>query len=204
MLTPWFAVATGFVVAAGLWIYSPHAELKFPGNALGVVPCKSVHCGQAPPNGINLPDGAASMPITNGQSGGRVLTSPARTVTFSVLWQSRGKFGMLIRLTGSRVPRIWHLTFELPGVKIIGVQGAAWHPAGSSGGTASWQPSYALWRAAEQSGSGDHLGHEAGTSFIVVGKGTPVAPTFCSFNRASCNISWAASGGQRFTPLQNR
>ena len=43
--TPWFAAATGFVVAAGLWIYSPHAELKFPSSAVGTVPCTAQGCG---------------------------------------------------------------------------------------------------------------------------------------------------------------
>jgi len=39
IVAPWFAAATGLVVAAGLWIYSPHAELKFPPSAGGVVRC---------------------------------------------------------------------------------------------------------------------------------------------------------------------
>src|SRR5271169_558810 len=30
LMTPWFAASTGFVIAAGLWVYSPHASIRFP------------------------------------------------------------------------------------------------------------------------------------------------------------------------------
>src|SRR6202035_1092864 len=43
-VTPWFAAATGFVIAAGLWVYSPHTVLRFPNSEPGVSVCQSTGC----------------------------------------------------------------------------------------------------------------------------------------------------------------
>src|SRR5260370_20317743 len=43
LVTPWFAASTGFVVAAGMWLYSPHARINFP-PAIGKVHCQSRDC----------------------------------------------------------------------------------------------------------------------------------------------------------------
>jgi hypothetical protein len=198
--TPWFAAATGFVVAAGLWIYSPHAELQFPPSAVGTVPCAAHGCG------VIAGTGGGALATTKGEKitppkstrmsvaqpnldGG----NPAAGLTFGyrVLWQSQGKFEMLFTLSGKHVPRTWKLSFALPGDEIIDVSGAAWHPSGSYGGTASWPVPGSPWPpAAPGPTSGDQIdGRPPGRGFLVVAAGAPVAPTGCSFDRVSCTFS---------------
>jgi hypothetical protein len=201
--TPWFAAATGFVVAAGLWIYSPHAELKFPPSAVGVVPCGSHACG-----------------ITAGQDGGAVATTKGQHIarsgtaavqadgagraagsrlkfSYVVLWQTGGKFSVRISVTGRRVPRAWKLTFAMPGDQISDVLGADWRPSGAGSGTASASadPSAAQWPGESgnvgqgDSGSSASRPGRHTISFLVIGQGTPVVPTGCSFNGRSCSFS---------------
>lgn len=187
MVTPWFAVATGFVVAAGLWIYSPHAELKFPNAIVGRVPCQSQDCGIAGSTNRGLPATAGLLPPGTPavKSAGKLPTvRVARGLKFGyrVLWQSQGKFGMLITVSGRRIPHTWRMTFAMPGDQIIAVEGAAWHPSGSSGGTVSWPAPNATWQSS--GGSSDQ-----GGSFLVFAAGPLAAPTTCSFNGASCRFS---------------
>jgi hypothetical protein len=199
--TPWFAAATGFVVAAGLLIYSPLPELRFPPSAVGTVPCAVRGCG------ITAGGGAGALAATKGQK----IVPPKSTrmsvvqhnldpgtaaahLTFGyrVLWQSQGKFGVLITVPGERVPPAWMLTFALPGDQIIEVTGAAWRSSGRYGGTASWPTAESPSQpAGAEAVSGDHgdASVRPGTSFMVVGVGAPVSPTGCSFNRVSCTFS---------------
>jgi hypothetical protein len=198
-VTPWFAAATGFVVAAGLLIYSPLPELRFPPSAVGTVPCAVRGCG--------LTGGGAfgALATTKGQQ----IAPPSRmsvgqseldsgtaaahlTFGYRVLWQSQGKFGALLTVSGAHVPRAWKLTFAMPGDMIIEVTGAAWHSSGRYGGTASWptagSPSQSAGAEAVSGVQSDASVHP-GTSFLVVGFGAPVSPTGCSFNRVSCTFS---------------
>jgi hypothetical protein len=185
MVTPWFAVATGFVVAAGLWIYSPHAELRFPNGAGGEVPCKKpADCQISSTQNHRVPASAATMPITSAvKSAGRIPARRPRHVIYRVFWQSQGRFAMLISLSGKHVPRTWRLALALPGDDIIGVDGASWKPAGSDEGTVSWPAKNG------QNSTGPWV--KAGTSFVVVAAGAPVTPIDCSFNGASCKFFFA-------------
>jgi hypothetical protein len=152
-VTPWFAAATGFVIAAGLWVYSPHTELRFPSSAPGVSLCPSKGCGQQPRQ-----TGPKVTTVTPGHQlqtpEARKKTSPARasvnqdstaadglTFKFTVLWQRNHGFGATVTVAGHKVPSSWRLSFELAGTQIEYVMGVAWtsNPAGN-GGTAS-QPS---------------------------------------------------------------
>jgi hypothetical protein len=200
-VTPWFAAATGFVVAAGLWIYSPHADLQFPPSAVGRVPCAARGCGVTTGQGHGAlattkgqkiaPPKATRMSVAQSNLDGGTAAAHLK-FGYRVLWQSQGKFGVLFTLSGKHVPRAWKLTFALPGDEIIEVTGAAWHPSGSYGGTASWPAAGSPWQpAGPEAGSGDqtNVSLQPGISFLVVGAGTPVVPTSCSFNRASCTFS---------------
>jgi hypothetical protein len=203
VVTPWFAAATGFVVAAGLWVYSPHAELSFP-SAVGMVPCQARGCGITAGQGGALATTKGHHIGGSGKSAGNAAVQAegagrarAARLKFSyvVLWQAGGKFGVRISVTGRHVPPAWKLTFAMPGDQINDVIGADWQSASAGGGTASW-PADASGHWQGQAGNVDPS--DQGTaanarrhtvSFLVFGQGTPVAPTGCSFNGKSCSFS---------------
>jgi hypothetical protein len=197
LATPWFAAATGLVVAASLWIYAPHAELRFPPSASGAQPCLVDGCGITPSTG------GGSLATTNGQAvvhsaKSRRLDADARAIaglTFSyvVLWHSHGRFGVMISVTGRHRPSEWKLTFVMPGDRISAVMGADWQPSGASAGTASAPSGSAQgqWPGANHRDPGgpDAQDQRDGISFLVVGRGRHVVPTSCTFNGASCTFS---------------
>ena len=199
IIAPWFAAATGFVVAAGLWIYSPHAELKFPDSAIGVVPCAGHGCAAAASH-----DGGAIVATTRppvvseGTPTAAVETAGAGRATlvgltfrYSVLWQEQGKFTVLIKITSNHVLHAWKLKFAMPGDDIDKVFGAGWLPSGTGSGTASG-PGGGATGQWPQSPGGDVTSRDGRViSFMVIGQGTPVAPTGCSFNGVSCSFSFS-------------
>jgi hypothetical protein len=204
LATPWFAAATGFVVAAGLWIYSPHAELEFPPGAGGVVHCGLQGCRATAGQNGDAPASTGQQAI--GQTGATTATTHAQRArpsavaglkfSYSVLGQQDGRFFVAITITGRHVPRTWRLRFALPSDQISAVYYATWRPSGTDGGTASG-PYAAVSRQYQwpgDSGSSDagtvFLGsnrHEIG--FMVVGEGTPVMPDVCSFDGSTCSFS---------------
>jgi len=205
VVTPWFAAATGLVVAAGLWVYWPHAELRFPPSAAGGVPCQSQGCG------ITAGKGSGALATTKGQQiappkstrmsaaqpyldGGTAVAG--LTFGYRVIWRSQSEFGVLISVTGKDVAHTWKLRFAMKGDKISEIMGAAWHQYGTAGGTASGPAGVAPgeWQGPAQGGNSDSAtsyGNDApdGISFLVVAAGTPVAPTACFFNGARCEFS---------------
>jgi len=208
MVTPWFAVATGLVVAAGVWMYSPHANLQFPNGRGGEQQCKPPACKNTPPSKVIVPNGAARLQI---KSSGKIATGPGpREVTFRFLWQAQGKIFVLISVSGSRVPRAWRLAFALPGDQIIGVEGAGWQPSGTDAGVATWPVSHGAWQTVGLGGGGGQFGkdrsYKGGISFVVVATGAPVQPGGCLFNGATCKFSFAGAtdGQSATTALQNR
>jgi hypothetical protein len=204
VVTPWFAAATGIVVAAGLWIYSPHAELKFPPSAVRVIPCDAQGCGTGIDQGGSLATTTrqkmGNSAATAGKSAAKAnaggLAVRRLKFSYSVLWQGGGKFAVRISVTGRRPPRTWKLTLEMPGDQITGVAGAEWQPSGADSGTAtgSVESTQSQWQGASQGGdAGDGaavspISYRRGFSFVVFGQGTPVVPTGCRLNGVSCSF----------------
>jgi hypothetical protein len=183
LVTPWFAAGTGFVIATGLWIYSPHTELRFPDSAPGLSVCSSKGCVTDSPRdgGGSLATGAPGQRIAGSQPKSKnktaksdVVTSPKPTAglkfKFIVLWRQGDAFDAYITVSGHSVPASWRLSFEIPGVQIDSVTGVSWQPTSSKdGGTASapaWQPG----GDEGNSGSGD-----GGAGNGTVGNGSDAA-----------------------------
>ena len=155
-VTPWFAAATGFVIAAGLWVYSPHTVLRFPSSEPGLSLCKSKGCGQHSTQsggkvttvtpGMQL-RGPKAKKIGHPAEAGvnrRSTAAAGLTFKFTVLWQRNHGFGANITVSGHKVPGSWRLSFELPGTQIEYVTGVTWDSnSAGDGGTAS-QASYQI------------------------------------------------------------
>ncbi len=155
-MTPWFAAATGFVIAAGLWVYSPHTVLRFPSSEPGLSLCKSKGCGQQSRQsggkvttvtpGVQL-RGPKAKKIAHPAEAGvnrRSKAAAGLTFKFTVLWQRDHGFGATITVSGHKVPGSWRLSFELPGTQIEYVTGVTWDSnSAGDGGTAS-QASYQI------------------------------------------------------------
>jgi len=193
LVVPWFAAAAGFVVAVGLWISAPHAELRLP-SAVGEVPCQVTGCG------TQAGQGAGNLTTTKGQpiahpkkaagaksGAGRRTAASGLTFAYVVLWHQQGKFAVLITVRGKKALRSWKLAFTMPGDQITYVAGAAWQPSGEDGGTASVQADQPGQRGQGDGDGPDGSGHMI--SFTVFGQGTPAAPTGCTFDKATCTFS---------------
>jgi len=201
LVAPWFAAATGFVVAAGLWIYSPHAELKFPDSAIGVVPCAGHGCEAAASHDggaivatTGRPAVSQGMPTATAAvetAGARRATLVGLTFHYSVLWQEQGKFTVLIKVTSEHALHAWKLRFAMPGDDIGKVIGSDWLPSGTDAGTASALSGAATGQWPQYPG-GDLPSRDGRViSLVVIGQGIPVAPTGCSFDGVSCSFSFS-------------
>jgi hypothetical protein len=204
LMTPWFAAATGFVIAASLWIYSPRPQLTYPAISVGKVPCQSSACRSHFDQ-----QGAGRLAIKSGErvtqqhkSAAPATTSTRRrasaaasgfTFGYIVRRNAPGNFELTVSVTGQRAVKNWNLAFVLPGDQIRFVLGAHWRANGSDGGTAS-----PLAGDQDQYGSGGHGGdhrHNDGgapgqfrVSFEVVASGTRAVIADCSFDGASCTF----------------
>jgi hypothetical protein len=214
LVTPWFAAGTGFVVAAGLWIYSPHTELRFPDAAPGVSLCPSAGCATDPGRGAGsltatTPGTHISSPAARSRHSARPTVSRHHAASsglvfkFTVLWQRHGSFGAAITVSGHQVPKAWQLSFDLPGVRIGYVMGVSWRTSASGdGGVASplILPSGGGPGGGGPSGgpgptgfgpSGRQHAHGAVIpviSFVITGSGSTAAPADCVFDGAACTF----------------
>jgi hypothetical protein len=212
LVTPWFAAGTGFVVAAGLWIYSPHTVLRFPEAAPGVSLCKSQGCTQDV-LGHGAGTATARGPGTRisgsgarkAHAAGPVVTrhraaTSGLTFKFTVLWQRHKTFGAAITVSGHQVPKSWRLSFDIPGVQIGWVMGVHWQTSASGdGGIASpLLPPAGGGPAGGPSGPGPG-GYPPGQphgraqvipliSFVVTGTGSGGTPADCVFDGAACTF----------------
>ena len=194
--TPWFAAGTGFVLAAGLWMYSPHARLQFPQAAPNAVPCARQSCNgpvaggtgslAVTTPGVPIRHSRAAAGASAGASSGQSAAA-GMTFTFTVLWQRQGTFGAMITVDGKRPAGPWRLAFRLPADTITSVMGASWRPyASGTGGVAS-----ALTGAATAAANGpaDGGSQQHSVIFLLVGNGTPVTPSGCHYDGASCTFT---------------
>jgi hypothetical protein len=191
LLTPWFAASTGFVIAAGMWLYSPHASITFP-SAIGTIHCRLHGC--VTPGGKGSGSLASSAPGQrlrtrherrgSGRSGGASEGRAGLTLTFTVMWHRHDSFGAAISISGRRSLGAWQLAFRLPGTQIRDVFGAEWvQSATGDGGTAS--PFNVDFGRA-----GDH----DRVSFWIIGTGSPSSPTSCTFDGATCTFKVTSAG----------
>jgi hypothetical protein len=197
--TPWFAAAAGFVLAAGLWMYSPHAQLKFPTALPGKVLCAQSGCtGPSAGGQGSLTVTTPGVPIVHHrkasarsrQNAGAAQARSAAaglTFTFTLLGQRDGTFDAMIAVTGKPAAAHWQLAFELPTDTIKYVMGASWLPSSDhSGGIAS-----PLTASSVPWGNGGQHGRDGqdGVMFMIVGTGSPVTPSGCFYNGASCSFT---------------
>ena len=225
LMTPWFAAASGFVIAASLWIHSSHPQLTYPAIAVGPPPCS--------PGGCSPPaeqQGAGSLPINSGQppqhkpatAARKATRDQARTAAPGLSFRyvehpaADGDVILTVVVTGKRPVKDWHLVFVLARDQIQNVFGADWTGKGTDRVAASpWtgdpsQQGGGRWHAGDglsyqgagqggyRDGHGGALDHPV-VFFTVVASGKPVGPTGCSFNGKSCTfheLSGASKGGR--------
>ena len=224
LVTPWFAAATGFVIAASLWIYSPNPQFSYPAISIGKVPCSSSGCkSKVEQQGAGSLTMNSGQPLTQhhnsaapGETGTRTRTSTAASgLTFGYVVRpaAQGTFQLIVSVTGKPAIRNWSLYFVLAGDHIKFVIGAQWQADGSDAGTA--RP-FAGYQGQQHGGPGDAgvvqgdqggygYGHgggaahdQPGISFTVIASGRPPVPTDCSYDGASCTfheLSSAYQGG---------
>jgi len=216
LTTPWFAAAAGSVVAASLWIHSPHPQLSF---AIGNAPCSTSGCGsQVDPHGAGRPAVKSgervpqqqhkSAESPKGSTRERASTA-ASGLAFGYVVQpaADGKFWLTVTITGKRPIKDWQLAFVLPGAHIQSVHGADWHPAGGDGGTASQFTGVPGPQRGGPPGGGSGQGDSGGYGnggagdttdvfFTVLASGKPVGPNDCSFDGAKCTFRALASPSQ--------
>jgi hypothetical protein len=184
IVSPWFAAGAGFVIAAGAFMYAPHASLLLD-TAPGRTNCPAAGCP--------VPQQA---PVIAGAQGGLVTASPspgsssprgrhaapdesdsAPDFSYTVQPDGAGMFQMTFTMTSSQPIGDWRLSFDIPGATDLTVTGASWQPSGTDGGTASGLAA----------GSTPNSGQ---TSFVVRGMGEPTAaPDNCSFGGATCHFT---------------
>jgi thiamine-monophosphate kinase len=125
MLTPWFAVSAGIVIATSLTLARPHPALTFP-------PSKGGRCIQA---GCAAPSTAPSDPAPAVKQGVRLPSRPGSAkVEYKLLRRKRNHFVAAILIVSHSSLNNWQLRFVWRGATIDDIWGAtAWQPQGHGG-----------------------------------------------------------------------
>lgn len=192
LISPWFAAATGVMIAASLWIYYPQAQF-LQASTLGVMHCTPEMC-VAGHGGAVKP----SLTTSGRQPIARRRARPHRVqaarpdrrrrregtrrvaVDYSVFSDWSGGVVLRITLTG-RVSPNWTLSLTLPGDKITYVYGAGWQQTGPGSAIARGQPG--------RDGGGAGWQQEQNTArFVVVAAGKSTVPTGCVLDGAACTF----------------
>jgi hypothetical protein len=153
MVTPWFAAGAGVLIATAILLESPGRAVLSYGPPLepgvncryqGCTAASGGHSGRGSltttQQGTRLHH-APARPAAHGQAGRHPHVSAAAvTVSFREHRHGNDGFVGVITLTSSRrALGDWQLSFRVPGVRIMAVQGAAWQPnTAGDGGLASW------------------------------------------------------------------
>jgi len=220
LVTPWFAAAAGFVIAASLWIYSPHPKLTFPAIAIGKVPCTVQGCTPDTQQGSRQLTITSGQPISSGRSGGHsgsgahsggATAASGLTFRYFETPAGHGNYAVIITVTGKHVVKNWKLSFVLRGDHILYVSGAQWTADGADRGVASPLSGDSGQRnGGSGGGQGDQgsgqasQGHitEPGQlllSFTVIASGKERGPAHCRFDGAACafhRLSSASHGSE--------
>ncbi len=200
LVNPWFAAATGLVIAAGLWLYAPHKAITYLPNVTGS--CQTHTCiaqGSQPPGTLATKGpGRRIRPARHSHS--KSLSSGATrayhrhvVVHLAVIRHDRNGFVAEVTLRGNRKLGSWRLAFSLPGARIYRLEGAQWQASGPHGGVAlAADPASGGWRY-----QGHRHGHWPGpgqrgrqnprvAQFWIIGSGSTAGATGCTFDGRHC------------------
>jgi len=170
MLTPWFAVSVGIVVATSLTLAAPHPALTFPATRPGH--CLLVGCTVVSPQ----PNGRRPAAKHEDPLPSRAATGSTVTVEYADQPMHKGQFMAVIVVIGRHPLKHWTLEFALPGAQIKSIWWATWHRDGADGVIVSG--TQLPW---PRSGAKD-------IRIVIAGLGTPSGPTRCVFDGASCTF----------------
>jgi hypothetical protein len=175
MLTPWFAVSIGIVIATSLTLATPHPALTFPAPKSGR--CVTAGCGSrsatpAPPapaikHEVRLPSPASDANVRAAGIKVEYQLLPKRHhdgFMAVIVVQARHRLGT------------WQLQFSLPGATIQHIMWGKWRHDGQNGVVVSGSP--LPWPK-----SGDNEAR-----IVVFGTGTPRWPARCQFDGGPCTF----------------
>src|SRR5262245_26017988 len=174
LLTPWFAVSAGIVIATSLTLARPHPALTFPAPKTGrcaVAGCPSPSAPPAAPSpaikhGVRLPAprSDANVRVAGVKVEYEVMSGPHDGFIAVIVVKSRRQLGD------------WQLSFSLPGASIDHVMWARWRHQGADGIVVAGSPM--PW--------GESRDNEA--RIIIFGTGRPERPTACKLDGGSCTF----------------
>lgn len=184
MLTPWFAVSVGIVIAASLTLATPHAALSFPPRQAGG--CAEVGCGSRQPGGLPAINREIRLHVSERHYVSARLSGIQ--VDYELLPRRHNGFIAVIRIVSRQPLGRWSLSFGLPGAHITSIMWAKW--ALQSSGGVLVQGSPLPWPRS----SADE------TRIVVFGTGLPGWPTDCVIDDVGCAfmpLTGRASGPAR-------
>lgn len=190
MLTPWFAVSVGIVVAASLTLAEPRAALTYPPSASGG--CGQSGSGCTPARGITS---GRQLPAPRDEvrlriSARRLIKlrpSPIK-VEYQVLPRHRGQFTVVIVLVSPELLGKWSLRFSLPGARVTSVMWARWEVDGHYGLAVDGLP--LPWPRSRSDQA----------RIVIFGTGTPRWPGHCIVNDARCTFRALRGTGRHGSP----
>jgi hypothetical protein len=170
MLTPWFAVSVGIVVAASLTLAAPHPALTFPATEPGhclLVGCTAV---SRQPGGRH-PAAKHEDPLPT-----QARADSTVEVEYAEQPMHKGQFMAVIVVIGRHALKHWTLEFALPGAQVTSIWWARWHRTGADGVIVRGSP-----LPLPRSGANE-------VRVVIAGLGSPGEPTGCVFDGASCTF----------------
>jgi len=169
MLTPWFAVSVGIVIATSLTLAAPHPALTFP-------PSKSGRCAHACGVVSPVPNGRRDAAKHENPLSSRpdAAEQSAVTVEYAEQPTHKGQFMAVIVIMGRHPLKHWMLKFTLPGAQISSIWWAKWRHEGADGVIVRGSP--LPW---PRSGANE-------ARIVIAGSGTPGRPSGCVFDSAPC------------------
>lgn len=174
MLTPWFAVSVGIVVATSMTLATPHPALTFPPSQSGR--CSDSGCA-APSASPAAPAPAIKhevrLPVPTRDANIRVA---GIKVEYELLPKRHDGFMALILVQGRHRLGDWKLRFRLPGATIEHIMWARWRRDGQDGVVVTGSP--LPWPR-----SGENQAR-----IVIFGTGTPRWPAGCEFDGGACSV----------------
>jgi hypothetical protein len=159
MLTPWFAVGVGIVVATSMTLVTPHPALTFPPPKNGPT---TPQYGPAP---------AINREVRLSEPTGYVVNVK---VKYKLLPRRHHGFAAVIVVQGDHRLGDWKLRFRLPGATIKQVIWAGWRHDGQDVVVTGSPPAW-------------HIDAKV-TRIVVFGTGIPRSPTRCEFDGGTCSF----------------